>query len=555
MMVGATWPVAVAAVGPVTVGTTLWRLEGQTMVTVVVKMTFAFAQEREMTIVDPAEPIRTAEEHDGGHPMRSLLGAQETAPQLQRVDVLLTGYAYTTDEGKQTQVRLAIDSDRGNQLDKKLLVRGDRDELGEQQSFRRIKLGYERAYGGIGYAENPLGTGYGATNKPCNITYAVPPHDRTAGFGPIPSSFPSRKKLLGEMPRKVLKQRVAEIPLSFDWSYFQASPRDQRLNHLRGDEWLTLEGLHPTQRLIHTQLPSASGVARVYGADKAGVPDVVPLMADILHIDADAMRCSLTWRGSFPVSSENALDGVVIAGGLETPDEPMLWPESEADLHGLLDSDDSAGERIDATATRVGNQPPPAAVDHSATRVMAPDDHMAANHRLPFAGFSQAAFSNTRTVDAVSLAGSASDNATPFQSAPFAVAKPGPTSAGSAARIDIPGAPWAGKAASLVPMPREGMYSTLQKGSQNDDMARLQAEQQKAHEGQQLLEAQNAEAAKAATEAQEAQRAAEEAQRAADEKERQSREAREEAESRGGAPAEDPHCLRLDQELRIGSAA
>ena len=106
------------------------------------------------------------------------------------------------------------------------------------------------------------------------------------------------------------------------------------------------------------------GTARVYGADRANVPEMVPLMADMLHIDPETQLCTLVWRGSFPISSEAALASIAIAGGLSQPGEPAVWPKSESELFDV---------RLAAARSAA---PPPPSVDRtedlSGTMVMPP---------------------------------------------------------------------------------------------------------------------------------------------------------------------------------------
>jgi hypothetical protein len=331
MRKGSAWPVRTAAVGPVAVGAVLWRLAGQLMVTFVVKATFAFEPGGRMKVVDP-EPIRTDDDHQGGHPMKSLVGACETAPMLRAVDVVLTGHAYPSAGETQAAVRLGISGGSGLVLEKTLQVTGDRGADGAPMPFERMPLVWERAHGGIGHGQNPIGTGVGSSSpKPPNITYPEGVERGTAGFGPIPATFPVRRKLLGATARKAVTEGVFEIPIGFDWSYFQSAPPDQQVRALAGDEWLLLEGMHAGEPKLRTRLPGAVAVSKIYGHE-AAVPDAVPLKADMLHVDADRRRCAVVWRGSFPLPSAEALDTIVVAGSLELPDEPALWPETASDL-------------------------------------------------------------------------------------------------------------------------------------------------------------------------------------------------------------------------------
>ena len=63
----------------------------------------------------------------------------------------------------------------------------------------------------------------------------------------------ARRTLLGKTPRKALDQAIAEIPDDFDFAYFQSAPSDQRCESLRGDEWILLEGLHPSLAVIRSR--------------------------------------------------------------------------------------------------------------------------------------------------------------------------------------------------------------------------------------------------------------------------------------------------------------
>ncbi len=67
-------------------------------------------------------------------------------------------------------------------------------------------------------------------------------------------------------------------------------------------------------------------MARVHGVADGGAGHLLALHADTLRIDGDALVCSVTWRGSFPVQSEEALAGVRIVAGVESAGHPIEWP-------------------------------------------------------------------------------------------------------------------------------------------------------------------------------------------------------------------------------------
>jgi hypothetical protein len=311
---------AVTSLPGTTVAAMAWRSEGRLHITVIAKATFAFVPEAPMARVDPQEMIR-AEVHHEHNPGRSVRLTTDFVPGLGRADVLFTGSAYA--HGGPTvsrTVRLALFDGRRALLDKRLLIR-------DRAGFERMPIVYERAGAGLDAQENPVAP-FGV--EPSIVDPSNP--QRPAGLGPISRAWPARRRLLGATPRKALDGPIAEIPPGFDWSYFQAAPPDQRVDFLRGDEWIVLEGLHPRAPILRTRLPEARGHAWIHGLAAFGIPKGQPLAlrADMLRIDGDEQRCTVVWRHSFPVAGEAALAAVrivvrtTLAG--EEPEDPPPEP-------------------------------------------------------------------------------------------------------------------------------------------------------------------------------------------------------------------------------------
>ncbi|WP_438016978.1 DUF2169 domain-containing protein [Sorangium sp. So ce315] len=303
-----------------------WRRRGQLHITVIVKASFAFAADAEMSRVEP-QTIVPGEVHHGNHPGRSVRLTSDLAPHLERADVLFTGHAHAPPPGAPVHslpVRLAISDEGGVLLDKQLLVQ-------DRAGFQRMPLVYERALRGEDDQENFLGvpTTGDPSDPEANILDPLQP-GRAAGFGPIARAWPARRRLLGATPRKALDAAIAEIPDAFDWSYYQAAPPDQRVRYLRGGEWIELHGLHPTLPRLRMRLPEARGRARIHGLSAFGVSEGQPLdlNADTLRIDGDEQRCTVVFRGSFPVPDEAALAAASIVAGVEIAGEPLDWPEA-----------------------------------------------------------------------------------------------------------------------------------------------------------------------------------------------------------------------------------
>ncbi|WP_437580296.1 DUF2169 family type VI secretion system accessory protein [Sorangium sp. So ce887] len=297
-----------------------WRTQGRRYITILVKASFAFTPGAAMWRTEPQEILR-AEVHHGKNPARSVRFTGDLAPYLGRTDVLFTGDAHAPD-GAQVQslpVRVAVFGASGCALDKRLLVR-------DGKPFQRMPLVYEKAVRGANGCENPFGI-----DPNGGEAILVDPEDpaRPAGFGPIARAWPARKRLLGKTRRETLEGPNAEIPAGFDWSYFQAAPPDQRIDFLRGDEWIVLENLHPAAPRLEMRLPRARGVARIEGlaASAATGGETLALSADTLRIDGAEQRCTVVWRQIIPVPGEGALAAVRIAAGVAIDGEEVAWPE------------------------------------------------------------------------------------------------------------------------------------------------------------------------------------------------------------------------------------
>ena len=230
----------------------------------------------------------------------------------------------------------------------------------------------------------------------------VGPDEDVASLGALPSAVAPPGA--GEV--------VLEIPPAFDLSLFQRAPRDQQTGYLRGDEALTLEGLHPVYGSVTTRLAPARALGLVHMASAAR-----PLMlqADALLVDVAAMQITVSWRGSFPLASIDQLPGIHLELALEL---------SGATLEASAPASAAGAGGADQTMTLSG---PPA----SAPGVPA------------FLGGASAPGART---DTVTIVGGPGPGSAPSMAAPFPIA--------SGARPSAPpvaGAPWSREAARAVP--------------------------------------------------------------------------------------------------------
>jgi uncharacterized protein YjbI with pentapeptide repeats len=299
------------------------REDGEHVI-VVAKASFSMAEDGDdMVLVEP-EAILRRDFHHGGNPFRGVRATSDLVPFLPLADVVLTGHAQPVGGRPVAQMRVALRVRDGRSdaplIDKELTVRGEPGEE-ELEPFTRVPIVYERAYGGPGVLGNPFGVG--ASEGSPQILDPDEPR-RPAGFNPLARAAPIRKALLRDEVYRNLRATPPRIPDDIDWGYFQSAPPDQRMRYLDGSEMIILEGLHASAARIARRLPALRAVAHVWSPTE-GAPRPLPLVADTLRIDADALRCTVVFRGSFPLLSE--AHTVQIATALEGPGHAPRWPD------------------------------------------------------------------------------------------------------------------------------------------------------------------------------------------------------------------------------------
>lgn len=269
-------------------------------------------------------------------------GALDEIKPKVRGEVLLTGYAFPPG-GKPAAVtapRLALGA-----VDKTIWVVGDREWKAtgptEPIHYEKMPLGYDRAFGGQGYAQNPGGKGFapiktesGDTVHPLpNIEIAnkliTSPRERPmpAGFAPIDPSWPQRIKKSGTYDRKWLETRYPEMAEDLDPTYYNVAPDDQQIDgYWQGGERFALENLHPDKPKIEGELPRfrarafATRVRPAEGGD--GAFEEIGLHCDTVWFLPHLERVILVFRGGLEVADEDAADLVDVILGLEREGAP-----------------------------------------------------------------------------------------------------------------------------------------------------------------------------------------------------------------------------------------
>ena len=297
--------------GDVSSVTLLWQRGPGWVLTVVCKAVFELKPGEAGLLGDPAEPSDrdVAWEPPFGRTLRAI---NDLVPVKPRVDVIVTGHAYAPGDVpvRSLRTRLAIGA-----VDKSIEVTADRyfdrnGALVEGPPFARLPLVYELAAGGPG-TWNPAGIAVGSLDGRGRLALpnlvppgaAVPTPDAPfvppIGYGPLPADWPSRVEKLGRRSPRDLPAdwHGAPLPDDFPRDYFNAAPDDQQLDALPEDLTMTLENLIPGHPLLTCWLPAICPTILCEAA--LGTSSVVPSI-DTVHIDTDAVRCSVVWRGHLP---------------------------------------------------------------------------------------------------------------------------------------------------------------------------------------------------------------------------------------------------------------
>lgn len=306
-----------------------------------------------------------------------LLHASDLADFKLNAEVLLRGTCHVPNgqAAPECPVRFAV-----AQWSKILRVVGPRVWVGDRPTepvaFTKMALGYANAFGGPGYALNPIGKGLGTEELP-NVEHPREAlthrneRPRPAGFGPLSPTWPQRKSKMGTTPSDLGGKGASFHNKDFDWKFFQAAPDDQQLTgYLRGDEELTFQNLHPSIQVLTTRLPGTR--VRAFVKDTGQRFREVRMNLDTVYVNLDDNAVYLTWRGLDAVEDHDLLDVKSVLFASEAQDTaPLPQAHYKAELEaferdpkhldGLL-SEDERGQveraKALASSSRDGGEPP-----------------------------------------------------------------------------------------------------------------------------------------------------------------------------------------------------
>ena len=295
-------------------GARIWSLNPPTpSMVVVLKATFDLENGGTAKLSSWQEPCTDGLYHEDD-PEQTVRYSSDYALAKPQSEVLLMGHCHAPhgEPITKTSAEFAV-----GRLSKRISVFGNRfwrikDEsvfLSQPLPFVSIPLRWERAFGGPGYQENPVGLGIEEDFRgliplpnledPENTIRSPRQRPSPMSASPLPSTWTQRVELIGSLDEEWKNTRCPFPPADFDTAYFNAAPADLRQDGaFRGDEVIALRNFMRDDPELVTRLPGLRPrVFLEWNADRGGAFDEVTLFLDTITIDTDEITARCTWRG------------------------------------------------------------------------------------------------------------------------------------------------------------------------------------------------------------------------------------------------------------------
>ena len=188
------------------------------------------------------------------------------------------------------------------------------------EPFERIPLGWHNAFGGSGYAENPLGKGADAraamsrretaelpmVETPEALITGVEHRPAPAGLGPRAEDAPSRVRFAGTYDDAWLRDGFPGPGRGFDRRYYNAACPDQQTEaEFRGDEAFRITSMHAEHPDLRGRLPGFRVRAFARGGDAF---QELPTRCDTVWMFPNALMGIALFRGGLAVADKEASD-------------------------------------------------------------------------------------------------------------------------------------------------------------------------------------------------------------------------------------------------------
>lgn len=272
-------------------------------------------------------------------------------------EYLLVGHAHSSEPVAHLPISVEIGGRR-----KVLNVIGDRTwHRGvptEPRPFTKMPLSWQHAFGGAGYADNPVGRGFvsGDAEGVALPNLELPgrmirsPHDRPppAGLGAFGIDWPQRRRGLGTYDEAWFENDFPGFARDIDWRVHNVAPEDQRFEEpFAPGQRIVLHNLVEGRPRVELTIPRVMARCFTYRDGEARDLREVPLSLRTLWLVPDEDMFVLVFQGSQQVSSMLASEiaGVLLA--LDDCDRPRDLEHYGHALQRRLDRELGAAEMLD----------------------------------------------------------------------------------------------------------------------------------------------------------------------------------------------------------------
>ena len=258
-------------------------------------------------------------------------------------EVIMVGNCFAP-EGKPTK-RLFVDLDIGPII-KRVVVTGDRVwkrgerheglfsrvvgsdwEASDPEPFTEMDIGWKNAFGGDGYADNPIGKGYLPADMSPSMDHTSPLPNverpewmvsiptsiaEPAGYGPIDVALPYRSGKYGKKyGKKWEEERYPEPAVDMDPTYYNAAPADQQLDGVfwEGDERFVVTHMHRDKPKLESGLPQVR--PRCFTLQTGGTAErwrEIDLLPETVWLFPNVERGILVSRGLIEIDTFYGVD-------------------------------------------------------------------------------------------------------------------------------------------------------------------------------------------------------------------------------------------------------
>ncbi|WP_437294555.1 DUF2169 domain-containing protein [Sorangium sp. So ce426] len=220
-------------------------------------------------------------------------------------------------------------------IDKSLYVIGDRTwgllGMSDPAPFTEMPVTWKNAFGGSGFARNPLGKGHGDKSaalpnieSPKHLIHARSDCPVPAGLDSYDLTWPQRFSKIGTHDAAWRNECFPGFARDLDPTFFSMAPDDQQIDgFFRGDEAFVVENMHPDEPRIESSLPGVATRCFVCLKTNDGVEVREPAMKlDTVRLFPHRERGVVLFRGGIEISEDDAKDVVAVLVACEAMGAP-----------------------------------------------------------------------------------------------------------------------------------------------------------------------------------------------------------------------------------------